>query len=110
MSLYALQVTSTDITQLQQGILFTTTNCGRCEQSSLGDQRAGRYADGELLRQSVARHRAKYIAGSDGRDRADGRASPDGCDADQPCDEPGHYSDICKFCFGESIGCGSGCW
>ena len=26
MSLYALQVTTTDITQLQQGILFTTTN------------------------------------------------------------------------------------
>ena len=55
MSLYQLTVTTTDITPLQQGILFTTTNCDRCGQSSIGDQRARCDGDRHLVRQSIAR-------------------------------------------------------
>ena len=101
MSLYALTVTTTDISQLQQGILFTTTNAADISNqvSSINDPRFDR--DGELLRQSIARQCASYIASGDGRDRADDGANPDGCDVDQSCDEPGYYSVICQFCAGE---------
>ena len=100
MTMYALPVTNSDITALQQGILFTTTNATDVanQVSAINANAPGATRDRHLLRQSIARQWAKYIAGDDGRVRADDRGKPVDCDADQLRDEPRSYSVICQFC------------
>jgi hypothetical protein len=101
MSLFQLTVTTTDISQLQQGILFTTTNA-----ADVNNQVSAINATGAT--ETVASYANQLLASVLSTSQVamgvtglmTGQAQTVAV-FDQPCDAPGHYPVICKFCFDE---------
>ena len=100
MSLYQLTVTTTDISQLQQGILFTTTNAGdisaqvsaiNANAPNAASQTVTSYAN-QLLATGLSSSQVMM-----GVSALMTGASPVDCDADQLRDEPGLIPSFASF-------------
>ena len=93
MSLYALQVTSTDITQLQQGILFTTTSAtdinNQVSAINGGTQTVDTYAN-QLL--GGVLNTAQMAMGVSALETNSSQSASNAC---EPCEQPGNNSDLC---------------